>query len=169
MSTITNRRITLAARPQGDPKTSDFATVDDPAPAPGEGEMLLRTIHLSLDPYMRGRMNDVKSYVPPVPIGHTMEGGAVSVVEESRHPGFSAGDVVFGYTGWQQYAISDGKGMRAVDPSIAPISTALGILGMPGSRATSGSSTSASRRRARPWWSPPPPERWGRSSARSRS
>ena len=132
MSTTTNRRITLAARPQGDPKTSDFATVDDPVDAPGDGEMRLRTVYLSLDPYMRGRMNDVKSYVPPVQLGQTMEGGAVSVVEESRHPKFAAGDIVFGYTGWQQYAISDGKGMRVVDPSIAPISTALGILGMPG-------------------------------------
>ena len=132
MSTRINRRITLAARPTGAPKVSDFATVDDPAPAPGDGEMLLRTLYLSLDPYMRGRMNDVKSYVPPVRIGQTMEGGAVSVVEESRHPEFSAGDVVFGYTGWQQHAISNGKGLRALDPSIAPISTALGILGMPG-------------------------------------
>ena len=132
MSTTINRRITLVARPQGAPKSDDFATVDDTVPAPGDGEMLLRTVYLSLDPYMRGRMNDVKSYVPPVQLGDTMEGGAVSVVEESRHPKFSAGDIVFGYTGWQRYAISNGKGMRTVDPSIAPISTALGILGMPG-------------------------------------
>ena len=132
MSTRINRRITLAARPQGAPKTSDFAAVDDPVPAPGDGEILLRTIYLSLDPYMRGRMNDVKSYVPPVQLGQTMEGGAVSVVEESRHPEFSAGDIVYGRTGWQQYFISNGKGMRTVDPSIAPVSTALGVLGMPG-------------------------------------
>ena len=132
MSTRMNRRITLAARPVGAPKTSDFATVDDPVPAPGDGEMLLRTIYLSLDPYMRGRMNDVKSYVPPVRIGQTMEGGTVSVVEESRHPEFSTGDIVSDRTGWQQYSVSNGKGLRTVDPSIAPISTALGILGMPG-------------------------------------
>ena len=132
MSTRINRRITLAARPVGAPKTSDFATVDEPVPAPGDGEMLLRTVYLSLDPYMRGRMNDVKSYVPPAQIGETMEGGAVSVVEASRHPDFSAGDIVFGRTGWQRYAISGGKGVRKVDPSIAPVSTALGILGMPG-------------------------------------
>ena len=132
MSTTTNRRITLAARPQGAPKPSDFATVDDAVPAPGDGEMLLRTVYLSLDPYMRGRMNDVRSYVPPVQLGDTMEGGAVSVVEESRHSKFSVGDIVFGYTGWQQYAISNGKGLRAIDPLTAPISTALGILGMPG-------------------------------------
>lgn len=132
MSTRTNRRITLAARPVGAPKVSDFATVDEPTPVPGDGEMLLRTIYLSLDPYMRGRMNDVKSYVPPIRIGQTMEGGAVSVVEESRHPEFSAGDVVLGRTGWQQFAVSNGKGMRTVDSSIAPISTALGVLGMPG-------------------------------------
>ena len=132
MSTTINRRITLAARPVGAPKPSDFAAVDDAVPAPEGGEMLLRTLYLSLDPYMRGRMNDVKSYVPPVQLGHTMEGGAVSVVEESRNPKFSAGDIVFGYTGWQRYAISTGKGMRRVDPAIAPISTALGVLGMPG-------------------------------------
>ena len=132
MSTRMNRRITLAARPMGAPKTSDFATVDDPVSTPGDGEMRLRTIYLSLDPYMRGRMNDVKSYVPPIGIAETMEGGAVSVVEESRHPKFSAGDIVLGRTGWQQYSISNGKGMRIVDPSLAPISTALGILGMPG-------------------------------------
>ena len=132
MSTRINRRITLAARPVGAPKTSDFATVDEPVPAPGDGEMLLRTVYLSLDPYMRGRMNDVKSYVPPAQIGETMEGGAVSVVEASRHPDFSAGDIVFSRTGWQRYAISGGKGVRKVDPSIAPVSTALGILGMPG-------------------------------------
>ena len=132
MSTRTNRKITLAGRPQGEPKPSDFATVDDPVPSPGDGEMLLRTVYLSLDPYMRGRMNDVKSYVPPVRLGETMEGGAVSVVEASRNPKFSAGDIVFGYTGWQEYSISNGKGMRTVDPAIAPVSTALGILGMPG-------------------------------------
>ena len=132
MSRRMNRRITLAARPVGAPKTSDFATVDEPAPAPDDGEMLLRTVYLSLDPYMRGRMNDAKSYVPPVRIGETMEGGTVSVIEESRHPKFSAGDIVVGRTGWQRYAVSDGKGMRAVDPSLAPISTAVGVLGMPG-------------------------------------
>ena len=132
MSTTLNRRITLAARPLGPPNASDFATAADPVPAPGDGELRLRTIYLSLDPYMRGRMNDVESYVPAVRIGQTMEGGAVSVVEDSRHAKFSAGDIVFGYTGWQQYAISNGKGLRAIDPLTAPISTALGILGMPG-------------------------------------
>ena len=132
MTTMTNRRITLAARPVGAPKPTDFATVDEPVASPSDGEMLLRTVYLSLDPYMRGRMNDVKSYVPPVRIGQTMEGGAVSVVEESRHPDYSTGDIVYGRTGWQQYAISGGKGLRKVDPSIAPVSTALGILGMPG-------------------------------------
>ena len=132
MSTRTNRRITLAARPAGFPKTSDFSIAADPVPAPEDGEMRLRTIYLSLDPYMRGRMNDARSYVPPIAIGQTMEGGAVSVVEESRHPQFGSGDIVFGYSGWQQFSISDGTGMRTVDPALAPISTALGILGMPG-------------------------------------
>ena len=132
MSTTINRRIALAARPVGAPKPNDFATVDEPVASPSDGEMLLRTVYLSLDPYMRGRMNDGKSYVPPVRIGQTMEGGAVSVVEESHHPDYSPGDIVYGRTGWQRYAISGGKGLRKVDPSIAPVSTALGVLGMPG-------------------------------------
>ena len=132
MNTTTNRRITLAARPVGVPKPSDFAIVDDPVATPDDGEVLLRTVYLSLDPYMRGRMNDAKSYVPPIGLGETMEGGAVSVVEVSRHPRFSTGGIVFGYTGWQQFSLSDGRSLRIVDPNLAPISTALGILGMPG-------------------------------------
>lgn len=127
-----NHRWTLAARPQGRPKASDFEWQADPLPTAGPGQMLLRTVWLSLDPYMRGRMNDTKSYVPPVQIGATMEGGAVSEVLESQVDGFAPGDLVMAYTGWQEYAVSDGSGVRKVDPSVAPISTALGVLGMPG-------------------------------------
>ncbi len=126
------RRITLAARPQGAPQDSDFALMEDAVPVPGSGELLLRTIYLSLDPYMRGRMNAVKSYVPCVDIGETMVGGAVSEVVSSNVEGFAVGDLVFGYTGWQSHAIHDGKGLRKLDRGAAPISTALGILGMPG-------------------------------------
>jgi len=132
MGKSNHRRITLAARPVGAPKLSDFALVEAALPAPGPGELLLRTIYLSLDPYMRGRMNAVKSYSPFVEIGETMVGGTVSEVMESNVPGFAAGDLVFAYTGWQSHALSDGKGLRKLDARDAPISTALGILGMPG-------------------------------------
>jgi NADPH-dependent curcumin reductase CurA len=89
-------------------------------------------IYLSLDPYMRGRMSDTRSYVPPVAIGDVMEGGTVGEVMRSSHPGFAVGDVVEGRFGWQEYAVSAGKGVRKIDPTVAPISTALGVLGMPG-------------------------------------
>ncbi len=130
--TETNRRITLAARPVGYPKESDFKLVEAPVPQPGEGELLARTLYLSVDPYMRSRMNDVKSYAPPVGIGEVMVGGTVSRVSASNHPDFKEGDIVEGRLGWQDYAVSDGTGLRKVDPSLAPISTALGVLGMPG-------------------------------------
>ena len=132
MTDSKHRRVTLAARPQGAPQMSDFAIIDGAVPVPGSGELLLRTIYLSLDPYMRGRMNAVKSYAPAVEIGETMVGGTVSEVLSSNVDGFTTGDLVFGYTGWQTHAIDDGKGLRKLDPAAAPISTALGILGMPG-------------------------------------
>jgi hypothetical protein len=127
-----HRRITLAAYPQGAPKDSDFSLAEDAVPSPGSGELLLRTIYLSLDPYMRGRMNPVKSYSPFVEVGETMVGGTVSEVLSSNAEGFAAGDLVVGYTGWQSHAIDNGKGLRKLDRDVAPISTALGILGMPG-------------------------------------
>lgn len=127
-----HRRIALAAYPRGAPQDSDFALMEAPLPSPGCGELLLRTIYLSLDPYMRGRMNAVKSYAPSVAIGETMVGGTVSEVVSSDLEAFVPGDLVFGYTGWQSHALSDGQGLRRLDPDAAPISTALGILGMPG-------------------------------------
>lgn len=133
-----NRRIVLAARPEGEPKDSDFRLEEAPVPEPGAGEILLKSIYLSLDPYMRGRMNAGKSYAAPVAIGAVMEGAAVSQVVTSKHPDFSAGDIVEGRTGWQEYALSDGGGLRKVDPRLAPISTALGVLGMPGMTAYTG-------------------------------
>jgi NADPH-dependent curcumin reductase CurA len=132
------RRFILASRPVGEPKPSDLRMEAFDIPTPGPGEVLLRTLYLSLDPYMRGRMSDAKSYAAPVPIGGVMEGGTVSEVVASNNPGFAVGDIVLGRTGWQTHAVSDGAGLRKIDPSLAPISTALGVLGMPGMTAYAG-------------------------------
>jgi NADPH:quinone reductase len=130
--TTVNRQITLAARPVGFPKVSDFHLVYSPLPSPVAGEVLLRSVYLSLDPYMRARMSDGESYARPVAIGEVMTGGAVASVVESRHLAFRAGDTVEGMLGWQEYAVAQGHELRKVDPDLAPISTALGVLGMPG-------------------------------------
>jgi NADPH-dependent curcumin reductase CurA len=130
--TAVNRRITLAARPVGFPKVSDFHLVYAPVPAPGEGEVLVRSVYLSLDPYMRGRMDDVESYASPVALGEVMLGGAVGFVVASRDARYRPGDAVAGMLGWQEFAVVSGRALRAVDPEVAPISTALGVLGMPG-------------------------------------
>ncbi len=132
------KRIVLAARPVGEPKPSDFRIEDCQVPVPGEGQVLLRIIWLSLDPYMRGRMSDAASYATPVPIGGVMEGGTVSEVIASNNPGFAKGDIVVSRAGWQTHALSDGNGLRKVDPKLAPISTAVGVLGMPGMTAYTG-------------------------------
>ena len=134
----TNRQIRLAARPVGEPVPSDFALAEAPIPQAGPGEILLKTLFLSLDPYMRGRMNDARSYAASVELGQVMVGGTVSRVVQSQHPGFSPGDIVEGRTGWQEYALSTGEGLRLVDPALGPISTALGVLGMPGMTAYAG-------------------------------
>src|SRR4051795_1945759 len=126
------KRVVLVSRPVGEPKPSDFRIEDVPVPAPGEGQVLLRTIWLSLDPYMRGRMSEGPSYAAPVPIGGVMEGGTVSEVIASNNPGFAKGDVVLSRAGWQTHALSDGNGLRKVDASLGPVSTAVGVLGMPG-------------------------------------
>ena len=126
------RRILLASRPSGEPKAENFKIEETPVPTPGPGEVLLRTLWLSLDPYMRGRMNDGPSYAPPVQIGGVMEGGSVAEVEASNNDKFKPGDIVLAQTGWQTHAISNGNNLRKLDPNAAPISTALGILGMPG-------------------------------------
>jgi len=131
MATV-NRQITLAARPVGFPKVSDFHLIYSPLPSPAAGEALVRSVYLSLDPYMRGRMSDAKSYARPVAIGEVMPGGAVGCVVESRAPELLAGDTVEGMLGWQEYAVTQGHGLRKIDAGLAPISTALGVLGMPG-------------------------------------
>jgi len=133
-----NRQVLLARRPQGAPVPEDFRIAESPIPVPDKGQFLARTIYLSLDPYMRGRMNAERSYAEPVPIDGVMEGGTVSRIEASNHPDFAVGSYVVGRTGWQEYAVSDGTGMRQVDPEAARLSTALGILGMPGMTAYTG-------------------------------
>lgn len=127
-----NRQFKLAARPVGFPKESDFALVDQPMPAPGEGQVLVRSTYWSVDPYMRGRITGVRTYADPVNLGDVMQGGAVGQVVESKAQGLAAGDFVTGMWGWQEFAVEDAKSVRKLDPAIAPVSTALGVLGMPG-------------------------------------
>lgn len=132
------QRIVLAARPTGRPDHSHFRLETAPIPTPGEGQLLLKTLYLSLDPYMRGRMSAAKSYSAPVEIGQVMEGGTVSEVLESRYPGLEPGDVVLSFSGWQSHALADGAQLRKLDPQAAPVTTALGVLGMPGFTAYAG-------------------------------
>ena len=128
----TNRQITLAARPVGMPKESDFRMVTAPVPLLSEGQVLARTIFLSVDPYMRGRMTGVRTYADPVDIGQVMVGGTVGEILQSRSGEFQAGDIVVGYWGWQEFGVVDAKGLRKLDTRMALPSTALGVLGMPG-------------------------------------
>jgi NADPH-dependent curcumin reductase CurA len=132
MAARVNRQILLKSRPEGPPGLDNFELVERPLPEAAEGEVLMRIRYLSLDPYMRGRMSDANSYAKPAEIGEPMVGGTVGDIVSSRHPGFSNGDIVVGYGGGQEYALSNGKGLRKLDPAAAPPSTALGVLGMPG-------------------------------------
>jgi hypothetical protein len=127
-----NHQIRLKSRPTGEPTAANFEAAASPMPEPNDGEVLRRTIYLSLDPYMRGRMSDGPSYATPVQIGEVMGGHTVSEVVESRNPGFKKGDFVTAYDGWQAYGVSNGKELRTLDPKAVPISTAIGVLGMPG-------------------------------------
>lgn len=137
-SGLLNRRVLLASRPEGAPTPENFRIEEKAAPEPGDGEILLKVLYLSLDPYMRGRMSAAKSYARPVDVGDVMEGGTVAQVIQSRHAGFAVGDIVLSHSGWQSYALSDGSGLRKLDPARAPVTTALGVLGMPGFTAYSG-------------------------------
>jgi NADPH-dependent curcumin reductase len=131
MTATTNRRIVLASRPQGAPVPGDFRMEEGPVPEPGEGQVLLRTLYLSLDPYMRNLMDEIPpAYAPRVELGATMVGGTVNRVVASRHPDFKVGEVVLGNAGWQDYALSDGSDLRALGDMKRP-SLALGGLGMP--------------------------------------
>ncbi len=127
-----NRRIVLARRPQGAPVPEDFRLETHPVPSAGAAGVLLRTRYLSLDPYMRGRMNEGPSYAPPVALDAVMTGQTVSVVESSTVPGFRAGELVVANVGWQEYGVSDGRDLVKIDPSLPHPSYALGVLGMPG-------------------------------------
>jgi NADPH-dependent curcumin reductase len=131
MSAI-NHQFRLAARPVGLPKRSDFNYTDEPVGDPGSGQILVKNLYISLDPAMRGWMNEGRSYIPPVGIGDVMRAGAVGRVIASQNPGFGVGDHVVGMFGVQEYALSDGKGVNKVDPRLAPLPVFLGTLGMPG-------------------------------------
>lgn len=133
-----NRIIVLASRPAGRPKPRNFRVEDAAMPEPRKGRVLLETIYLSLDPYMRGRMSDAKSYAEPIEIGGVVVGATVAKVKQSRHPDWKEGDIVVAYSGWQSHAVSDGSDLRRIDPAIAPISTGLGVLGMTGFTAYAG-------------------------------
>ncbi len=131
-------RIILASRPEGRPKLTNFALDTAPLPEPLEGQFLARTIWLSLDPYMRGRMSAGRSYANPVEIGEAMEGACVAQITESRHPTYQVGDYVLAPLGWVSHGLSDGTRVIKLDPKQAPLSTALGVLGMPGMTAWTG-------------------------------
>jgi NADPH-dependent curcumin reductase CurA len=132
VSISANRRIVLAARPIGAPTASNFRLENQAVPVPGQGQILLRTVYLSLDPYMRGRMSDAPSYAPPVEVGSVMVGSTVSRVEQSQHPDFAVGDWILSQNGWQDYALSDGKGVFNLGAQLEHPSLALGFLGLPG-------------------------------------
>lgn len=132
MSQPLNRRIVLASRPHGAPTTNNFRLEETSKPTPAAGEILLRSVYLSLDPYMRGRMSDAKSYADPVALNDVMVGGTVCQVETSHHPDFGAGEWVLAYTGWQDYALSNGEGLIKLGTNPVNPSYALGVMGMPG-------------------------------------
>lgn len=132
MTTLQNRQYRLAARPVGLPKPSDWQFTTPPVGAPGDGEVLVKVLYLSLDPAMRGWMNEGKSYIPPVGIGEVMRAGGIGEVIASNDPAFAVGDIVNGTPGIQEYAIVSGKTLTRVDPKLAPLPAYLGVLGMPG-------------------------------------
>ena len=127
-----NRRWTLARRPVGMPNEADFQLSPAPVPLLADNQVLLRTIYLSVDPYMRSRISGIRTYADPVDIGQVMVGGTVGQVVQSKNSQFAPNDILEGYWGWQEYPVSNGDRLRKLDPSVAPVSTALGVLGMPG-------------------------------------
>ena len=133
-----HRRVVLAKRPAGEPAETDFRLEEVATPAPGPGQVLVRVLYLSLDPYMRGRMRDAASYAPPVALGEVMTGGTVGEVVASEAPELAVGDIVEGRLGWQEYGVAAAARLRRIDPGLAPVSTANGILGMPGMTAYCG-------------------------------
>lgn len=132
MTELVSREYQLLRRPVGMPAAADFAIVSRTLADPAEGQIRVRNRFLSVDPYMRGRMTDAKSYSAPFQLNAPMDGGAIGVVESSRHPEFTVGDTVFSMHGWREAFLSDGKGISRIDPSLAPPQAYLGVLGMPG-------------------------------------
>ena len=128
----THRRVVLARRPPAEPAKLDFRIEEVPVPEPGSRQILVRVVYLSLDPYMRGRMRDAASYAAPVDIRRGHDGRPVGEVVKSNHPDYKVGDIVEDRLGWQEYGIGPSLAARKIDPSLAPISTANGVLGMPG-------------------------------------
>jgi NADPH-dependent curcumin reductase CurA len=127
-----SRTIVLRARPEGEPKESDFELRDEPEREPGDGEVLVRNVFVSVDPYMRSRMSGVRTYVDPYGVGDPIDGGAVGRVVASRFDGVAEGDWVLSMLGWRERGVAAGETLRRLDPAAAPPSTALGVLGMPG-------------------------------------
>jgi NADPH-dependent curcumin reductase len=138
MTETSAHQIVLAARPQGQVQLSDFRLEESTVPVPGPGEILLKVEYLSLDPYMRGRMDDRKSYAEPVKVGEVMAGESVATVLASNHPNYTVGDTLLAFTGWRTHALSDDGGLRKLNPASAPVTTGLGVLGMPGFTAYAG-------------------------------
>lgn len=134
----TNREIHLASRPQGWPTADDFRLVETEVPTPGPGQIVVRNQFISVDPYMRGRMNDVKSYVPPFQLDAPLDGGAVGEVVAGEAEGVRVGDIVLHGLGWREYALLDARAARPVDPTLAPVSAYLSVLGMTGLTAYAG-------------------------------
>src|SRR5260370_26903337 len=132
MSATKARQIVLATRPQAKPRGTDFRLEGAAVRPPGPEQVLLHVQYLSLDPYMRERMDDRESYQPPIPLGDVMPGESVATVVASHRPGYSAGDIVLAHTGWRTHALSDRSDLRKLDPAVAPVTTRLGALGMPG-------------------------------------
>jgi NADPH-dependent curcumin reductase CurA len=133
-----SRQIVLATRPEGKPRTTDFRLEETGIPTPSSGELLLAVRYLSLDPYMRGRMDDRKSYASPTLINGVMEGETIAEVILSKHPDYAAGDLVLSRSGWRTHEVSDGSGITKLDSKLAAPTTALGVLGMPGFTAYAG-------------------------------
>jgi len=137
-NTATRRSVVLKRRPRGEPSASDFEVVEDAIPSPGPGEIVTRTIWLSIDPYMRGRLREEQTYAVAIQIGEVMTGETVGEVIASNHPGFVAGDVVVGPRGWQTHNVAKGDHVVKIERHGAPLSAYLGILGMPGATAYAG-------------------------------
>jgi NADPH-dependent curcumin reductase len=138
MNPLINRSIILASRPHGEPLLENFRLIKNAVATPKDNQVLLQTVWLSLDPYMRGQMDERGGSSPGVEVGQPMKADTVGRVIQSNHPDYSIGDFVAAYTFWQEYTVCDGGGLRKIDPALAPLSTALGVLGMPGITAYTG-------------------------------